>query len=350
MISIIIPIFNLSSELAECLDSLICQTLPKDKYEIVIIDDASTDNSFEIANLYSKKMSNIRCFQLLTNQGPGIARNKGLDNAQGDFILFLDGDDLLPKYALNELWEISKSQQADVITFNWSFTDNINGDSKLNPQRRDLDRFTEDKDELVKRFLSMNFDGSVIYTLTSKKLFDNHHIRFPKGLHEDISVIFMIYYYAKHIFRDYRIMYLKRERSDSIVSNISRNHIDGYFRSWVIIKDFLVNVENKDFTQDYLVDYLKGVTGLIALAVLKNIEINKANLDMKHEMYKHIFDLLQEYFASDFIEIPLPNTTRYDMITNCFIQAFSSPKTHEYSAITFEKEAVQLGLVSSQVL
>ena len=350
MISIIIPVFNISSELVECLDSLSCQTLPKDKYEIVIIDDASTDNSFEIVHFYSKKMSNIRCFQLQTNRGPGIARNKGLDNARGDFILFLDGDDLLPKYALKELWEVSKNQHADVITFNWSFIDNINGGSQLNPQRRDLDRFPEDKNELVKSFLNMNFDGSVIYTLTSKKLFDDHHIRFPEGLHEDISVIFMIYYYARHIFREYRVMYLKRKRSSSIVSNISRNHIDGYFRSWVIIKNFLINEENKDFSHEYLVDYLKGVTGLIALTVLKNIEINKANMDMKHEMYKHIFDLLQEYFASDFTDIPLPNKTKYDRIANCFIQAFSNPKIHESSVVTFEKEAVRLGLVSSQVL
>jgi glycosyltransferase involved in cell wall biosynthesis len=346
MISIIIPTFNISSELVECLDSLRSQTLSKDNYEVLIIDDASMDNSFEIANLYSKKMSNIRCFQLKTNKGPGIARNKGLDNALGDFILFLDGDDLLPKNALKELWEVSRRKGVEVVVFNWAYSDNIIDENKFNPEKRDLDRFTEDKNELVKKFLSMNFDGSVIYTLTRKKLFDNYHIRFPEGLHEDISVVFMIYYYAKNIFIEYRVMYLKRKRAASIVSNISRNHIDGYFRSWVIIKNFLINEENKDFSHDYLVDYLKGVTGLIAITVLKNIEINKENMDMKHEIYKHIFDLLQEYFANDFTGITLPNKTKYDRIANCFIRTFTNSGFNESSVGTFEKEALRLGLFS----
>jgi len=349
MISVIIPVFNIAHELPECLDSLKQQTLDVDKFEVVVVDDASTDNTFETACSYAEDQTNIHCFQLPKNGGPGVARNKGLDESKGDYILFVDGDDFLPKYALSELLTLSLEQGADVVTYNWAYSDSAEN-KDYQPQRRDLDRFTDDKNKLIKRFLSMNFDGSVIYTMAQKRIFDDNDICFPGGYHEDIPVIFQVYYYARHVFRDSRVMYLKRNRSTSIVNTISRSHIDGYFNAWVIIKNFLINKENKSFINDYLESYLKGVTGLISLSILKNIEINQQNTQLRFEVYRHIYNLLQKYFSMDFSLLSLPDQTKYDRLSNCFIEAFSNTNIQEPREQFFEREAVQLGLVSSQIL
>ena len=350
MISVIIPVFNIAEELPKCLDSLKQQTLAKSKFEVVIIDDDSTDDTFEVASSYSKKHPYIRCFQLPNNGGPGIARNKGLDESKGDYIVFLDGDDFLPKYALGELLLLASDKNADVVTYNWAYSNSYEDTNSYQPRRRDLNRFSDDKNELIKSFLSMCFDGSVIYTMAKKRIFYDNNIRFPGGYHEDIPVIFQIYYYAQCIYRESRVMYLKRNRPTSIVNTISRNHIDGYFNAWIVIKDFLVNKEKKDFSNDYLESYLKGVTGLIALSILKNIEINKQNTESRFEIYGYIYDLLQKHFFVDYSILGLPGQTKYDKISNCFIDAFSNKNERGSAEEIFEKEAQQLDLVSVQVL
>lgn len=261
-ISVIVPAYNIADELAECLESLCSQTMHNNLYEVIIIDDCSSDHTLEVARDYSGKEPNIRCYGLSTNGGPGIARNRGVSEAEGEFIVFVDGDDLLPDHALESLAGISEKQYADVVTFNWAYINNKQHYSKLEPQRRDLDRFPENKAELIRRFLSMNFDGSVIYTMTSKRLIDDNNIRFPKGIHEDISVIFKIYYFAKHICREEKTLYLKRKREFSIVNTMSIEHIDGYFSSWVIIKKFLLDRGAMDPIDSYMPYYMKGVTGL----------------------------------------------------------------------------------------
>lgn len=85
--SIIIPNYNGGQYLQECLDSIFNQTIDKSKYEVLLIDDGSTDNSLEIASKYDVKVFKTN------RKKAGGARNKGLDNATGEYILFLDSDD-----------------------------------------------------------------------------------------------------------------------------------------------------------------------------------------------------------------------------------------------------------------
>lgn len=92
LISIIIPIFNCEDYLADTIDSVISQTYKS--WELILIDDCSTDNSYEIARNYADVDSRIKLLQNKFNLGQSYSRNKGLDNCQGDYIAFLDSDDL----------------------------------------------------------------------------------------------------------------------------------------------------------------------------------------------------------------------------------------------------------------
>ncbi len=110
--SVIIPNYNKGEYVKECLDNIFAQTLPKEKLEIIVIDDGSTDNSLEIIKQYPVKL-----FQ--TNRlGAGGARNVGLDNAQGEYIVFMDSDDYLSNTnVLSKLDEMTNGEDIIFLSF-----------------------------------------------------------------------------------------------------------------------------------------------------------------------------------------------------------------------------------------
>lgn len=115
-ISIIVPVYNTEEYLAECLNSLLNQTL--NEIEIICVNDGSTDNSLEILNTFSKKFSNIIVFTK-DNEGSGSARNLGLKHAKGEYIAFLDSDDfILNDNALNYLYECAIEENVDMVSAN----------------------------------------------------------------------------------------------------------------------------------------------------------------------------------------------------------------------------------------
>lgn len=119
MISIIVPVFNGEAYLDDCLSSLLAQTYRC--FELLIVDDGSTDGSGEIARGYAQRDSRVR---LLTkpNGGSGSARNLGLAEAKGEYLVFVDGDDWVhPKY-LELLLAGMECSGADVVQCGYEVT------------------------------------------------------------------------------------------------------------------------------------------------------------------------------------------------------------------------------------
>lgn len=112
MISVIVPVFNSSIYLSKCINSLLKQTY-KD-LEIILIDDASTDNSWEICNKYAKSDSRIKIYQQSRNQGQVAAYLRGLSEATGDLIGFVDSDDWVEPEFYSELYEQMKKAGSDI--------------------------------------------------------------------------------------------------------------------------------------------------------------------------------------------------------------------------------------------
>lgn len=114
--SIIVPVYNVEKFLRECLDSITLQTLKE--FEVICINDGSTDNSLEILNEYAKE---DKRFIVLNqeNQGQGIARNIGIDIAKGEYLLFVDPDDWLELNTLEILYNNFKKYNVDVIQFDY---------------------------------------------------------------------------------------------------------------------------------------------------------------------------------------------------------------------------------------
>ena len=111
-LSVVIPVYNAEPFLSECLDSVLNQSLRE--IEVVCVDDGSADGSLKILENYAENDSRVLVFTQ-PNSGAGMARNKGLELAAGEYVLFLDGDDNLLDDSLEKLWNEAHRLRLDVL-------------------------------------------------------------------------------------------------------------------------------------------------------------------------------------------------------------------------------------------
>lgn len=117
LITVIIPVYNVENYIEDSLNSVINQTYRN--IEIILVDDGSTDNSYEICKRFFEKDSRIKLFHQ-ENKGVSSARNLGLLNSTGDYITFIDSDDIIESNAYEEVLDSIKNSNADVGIFNYS--------------------------------------------------------------------------------------------------------------------------------------------------------------------------------------------------------------------------------------
>jgi|GEM_PF-1435598 len=113
-ISVIVPMYNLEEYISDAIESLLAQTLST-SIEYILVDDGSTDGTYGIASRYAGRDTRIKLFKLERNAGVASARNYGLQRAQGNYIAFLDGDDMLTPHALEAMLKAARHNGADLV-------------------------------------------------------------------------------------------------------------------------------------------------------------------------------------------------------------------------------------------
>lgn len=115
-LSIIIPVYNVEKYVGRCLESCLDQDLPKDEYEIIVVNDGTQDNSVQVIEKYIKPENNVTLIHR-ENGGLSAARNTGLKHAQGEYVWFVDSDDWIEKDSLSKLIQYIKKYDLDVFRF-----------------------------------------------------------------------------------------------------------------------------------------------------------------------------------------------------------------------------------------
>lgn len=111
-VSVIIPVYNVEAFLDETIQSVLEQSL--DSVEVILVNDGSTDNSAQIGEKYAAANPNVK-FISQENKGVSVARNKGLEKAEGEYIFFMDSDDTLDKEYLKMSYETAKNNDSDIV-------------------------------------------------------------------------------------------------------------------------------------------------------------------------------------------------------------------------------------------
>ncbi|WP_417366175.1 glycosyltransferase family 2 protein [Glutamicibacter arilaitensis] len=114
-ISVIIPVYNTMPYLTELLNSLESQSLSSSQFEVIAIDDGSTDFSGEILDVYAKRNPNFRIIHQENSGWPGKPRNVGIDEANGEWVFFCDGDDVLGEEALKKMLSFAQENDVDIL-------------------------------------------------------------------------------------------------------------------------------------------------------------------------------------------------------------------------------------------
>lgn len=244
-ISVIIPVYNSEDYLVETLTSILDQSLKR--FELILVDDGSTDKSDDIIQSYIKDYSNI-AYVKQKNAGPGAARNTGIELAKGDFVCFVDSDDLLPKEALEALYTTAITEEADVVTgasisFNskktWYIQSHVNN-GVYNPGPK-----------------SLLTDPGLLYSIgPCNKLFKTElikEIRFPNGIKvtEDQPFVIEAYLKANQIYSVDRVIYNYRRRETNQKTSLSQSVTTNALS---VLRDIMNSVKISDPLWDH---YLK---------------------------------------------------------------------------------------------
>lgn len=210
-ISIIVPIYNVEEYIEKCIDSLINQTYKN--IEIVLVDDGSTDKSYDICKRYSEKDSRIKLIHK-KNGGLSDARNVGIDNATGEYITFVDSDDWLSyNYCEIMIKEINETK-ADIVMSNLVYV--YSNDYTFEVEEK-FDKKSYTNIEALEAFED-TINVVAVSKLYKRELFDNLRYRVGK-IHEDEFMFHRIFYEASKISWLDVELYAYRQRENSITTS-----------------------------------------------------------------------------------------------------------------------------------
>lgn len=212
-VSVIIPNFNNSKYLEESIKSVSNQTL-KD-IEIIVVDDCSTDNSWNILQKIAKTDSRIKIIRNQENSGAGLSRNAGLDIATGEFIKFLDSDDTMDADVLEYMYNTAKEQNSEIICGYMKNTKQDGSIEKKGPLYYKIYSML-DKKMITPETPGADYAFRVVGigdSLYSSRLFDN--VRFPQLKWEDLATIPIIKYGVGKMFFIDKPVYNYRQHETS---------------------------------------------------------------------------------------------------------------------------------------
>lgn len=214
-VSIIIPVYNVQEYLDECMQSVLSQTYSK--IEVILIDDGSTDSSGRLCDRYVKD-SRVRVIHK-KNGGLSDARNTGIDYASGEFLTFVDSDDIVEESFVEKMYNAQINNNADIVIS--SFRIRENGVEKKAFRRREKYRDELiDRNEAIERMLLFRgYTYSTWAKLYKKELFKG--IRFPKGrICEDLATTYRLFLLADRFAFISDDAYIYRFRRGSIQTSI----------------------------------------------------------------------------------------------------------------------------------
>lgn len=312
LISIIVPVYNTEKYLKKCIESCLSQNINKNLYEIIIINDGSTDYSEQIIIEFAKKHYNI-IFKSQNNQGVSASRNLGISLAKGKYIIFVDSDDTIKQNSLGEVLEIINSNDLDLI-----IVGSVQKDKNTIEFYPYPSHLTNEIVSGEKLFLSSYLRGSACGVVFRKAFLEDKDLLFPTNIEIGEDSIFMTFcfIFAQKIkglnLQFYEVCF--RDNSASRTWSIEK--VKAMLVSLRTLKLFIQNIE--------LNDLQKAMIHIRAYGIISNSLYYFFQLS-KFEEYFEIRSLIKE---SEFYPIKTYGVSHFRLkilLLNFSIEIFCLP-------------------------
>lgn len=278
-LSIIIPLYNKEEYIERCLKSLLNQDIVSNQYEIIIVDDGSTDTSAEIAQNYADNHFNIYCFRQ-KNRGVSAARNKGFEVSNGDYVYFLDADDYLASNVLNSVIALCEDNNLEILEFN-------SKEIKANDLEEIESKISED-------LIVLSIDGLAYISeygfrtqawrfVVKRDLLIDNDIKFIEGvMYEDILFTASLFLKANKMAKLNLDVHRYVLVPNSINSNKNWNHQRDMSNSIIVIvekfQDLIGSLDRSNLNYEHVVKRLKGRQQAMVFSLLLRT--------FRHQIYK----------------------------------------------------------------
>lgn len=226
LVSFIIPSYNSAHTVKRCFDSIYALSLKQEEFEVIFIDDCSTDNTCEIVAMYQEKYGNLTLLQQPTNNRQGAARNRGVKEAKGEYICFVDADDAVTEGIVKAI-RMAKDKMTDMSAYHYAFV-NENG-----LVSHEADKLSFEEGQLFSGIELQNkhpywCSGPVAYVY-SKEFLERVNYPFVEGvLYEDSDFVAVHLYYAERMTYSAELGYKAYEREGSTTRQTTYKSVADY--------------------------------------------------------------------------------------------------------------------------
>lgn len=298
-VSIIVPIYNAAKYLSRSIESMLNQSY--DNLEIILIDDASTDNSKEIIKKYALKDSRIKPFYSEVNQGVSRSRNMGLKSVSGDYVIFIDSDDYIVKDMVKIMVEKSIKYNSDLVDSYHLIIYKNKTFLEHKALKEDLVLGNKDNIEMITK--SSYITGKLIDVKLLKDLLFNEELR----RYEDLVFEHELKLKANNYCLIKDVLYYYYQVDGSLINSLGEKH-KVYLDAAKIVLDLYKNekIESKQVIESMLFTnaFFTGVTKVVKndesleynTNLLSNYLIESSKLFKTYKENKHINNIIRKLF------------------------------------------------------
>lgn len=216
-LSFILPCYNVERYIADCLDSIYAQDMSEDEYEVICVNDCSTDGTRDIIREFASKHLNLTLIDHERNMTVGGARNTGLSAAKGEYVWFVDPDDMVKLGAAKDVYAKASEKKLDLLMFNYNAIDEQSRLLKEDSTFMDAD--VKSGQEYVLEYYPNRFSE---FCIVWRNVFRNEFLlknkicfpKMPKG--EDVSFLWKVILAAKRVASVSDVFYTYRDNPYSV--------------------------------------------------------------------------------------------------------------------------------------
>lgn len=224
LVSIIIPAYNCARYIKDCLDSVLGQTYSD--IEVIVVDDGSEDRTLHILEEAAKKDSRLRVYRR-AHEGAASARNFALQRAKGEYLMFVDADDMITKNAVQKFYETLTSTGADMVKSHYYYFDAKGVIRNSIFKSRWPKKFETDSREALRLMLEQKFSSSACGKLYRRQAIDDT-VTFGNGMtfNEDFHFLWILYHKQLRIVLYPEETYAYRQHEDSVTAGFDPRHLE----------------------------------------------------------------------------------------------------------------------------